>query len=61
MDEYALVNFPIPIRADMVAQIKVPHDLTLAEAEKIARVVMALVKVSEPTKPPDMRQPAHGF
>lgn len=37
-----LVVFPIPIRPDVVAQVKIPHDLTKEEAEKIARVVMAL-------------------
>lgn len=42
MSEYVMVNFPIPIREDTVAQVKVPHDLTVAEAKKIARVVMAL-------------------
>ena len=42
MSEYALVVFPIPIREDVVAQVKVPYDLTKAEAEKIVRVVMAL-------------------
>lgn len=36
-----LVVFPVPIRDDVIAQVKVPHDLTKEEAEKIARVVMA--------------------
>jgi len=42
MSECAMVNFPIPIREDLTAQVKVPHDLTKEEAEKICRVVMAL-------------------
>jgi len=35
-------TIPIPLRPGVVAQIKIPHDLTKAEAEKIARVVVAL-------------------
>lgn len=49
MDD-AMVNFPIPIRANTVAQIKVPTDLTQAEGEKICRVVMALTVASPEEK-----------
>lgn len=42
MGEHALIVFPVPIRQDTVAQVKVPYDLTQEEAEKICRVVMAL-------------------
>jgi hypothetical protein len=35
--------FPIQIREDLVVRIyPIPHDLTEAEAEKIARIVRAL-------------------
>jgi len=44
-----LVVFPIPLRDDIVAQVKVPYDLTKEEAEKIARVVMALA--TPPARP----------
>ena len=47
MSEHELVVFPIAIREDVVAQVKVPRDLTKAEAEKIARVVMALAVPSD--------------
>lgn len=36
------VNFPIPLRPGVIAQVKIPHDLTKDEAERISRVVLAL-------------------
>lgn len=42
MDDIEFVNFPVPLRRDVTAQVRVPTDLTKEEAEKIARVVMAL-------------------
>ena len=38
---------PIPIRPDVVARVQIPRDLTADEAEKIARVVIALGKVKK--------------
>jgi len=36
---------PIPIRADVTVRISgIPHDLTKAEAERIARVIIALAE-----------------
>lgn len=44
MDTYGCI-IPIQIRPELVVRIAhIPHDLTKTEAEKIARVVMALVK-----------------
>lgn len=41
---------PIPLRPDLVVRIgRLPRDLTVAEAEKIGRVVLALaVDAKEP-------------
>lgn len=36
-----LVTVPIEIRPGVVAQVKIPWDLSKDEAEKIARVVIA--------------------
>ena len=38
------ITFPIPLRANLVVEIKhLPHDLTAQEAEKISMVIKALV------------------
>lgn len=37
-----MMIYPIEIRPGVVAQVRVPVDLTKPEAEKIARVVLAL-------------------
>lgn len=40
---------PIQIREDLVVRIgRIPHDLTRAEADKIARVVSALALLEPP-------------
>ena len=44
-DESNLVSIPVPIRPGLCAQIRIPHDLTKEEAEKIARMAMALAVV----------------
>ena len=37
--------FPVPLRDDVTVRIQgLPHDLTRQEAEKIARVLVALAK-----------------
>lgn len=42
----------IPIRPDVTVQIAtLPHDLTPAEAEKIARVIAALASVEKAPTP----------
>ncbi len=38
---------PIPIRADFTVRIHIPLDLTKAEAEKIARVILAYATPKE--------------
>jgi hypothetical protein len=39
---------PIQIRPDLIVQIAgIPHDLTREEAEKIARVVMAMARTPD--------------
>lgn len=38
-----LIEHCIPIRGDMLAAVRLPHNLTVAEAERIKRVVDALV------------------
>ena len=39
--------FPIPIRPDVQVRVQFPHNLMKAEAEKVARVVLALAKDSQ--------------
>ena len=46
---------PIPLRADFVARLHIPIDLTEVEADKIARVVKAYGKASNPTPMKDER------
>lgn len=42
---------PIQIREDLTVRIgRIPHDLTVAEAEKIGRVVLALAAPAALTK-----------
>ncbi len=43
--ELELVTVPVQIRPGVFAQIRIPHDLTMAEAQKIARVAQALAVV----------------
>lgn len=38
---------PIPIRPDMIARLQIPRDLSAEEAEKIARVVIALGQIEK--------------
>lgn len=40
---------PIPLRADVTAHVHIPLDLTVAEARKIAAVVMAYASDSDGT------------
>jgi hypothetical protein len=40
--------FPIPLRTDFVAQVHVPHDLSQKEAQRICRLVMALIDRPKP-------------
>ena len=40
--DYPLV-IPVPIRPDVIVRlVDIPHDLTKAEAERIARIVIAM-------------------
>jgi hypothetical protein len=54
MDEFIVC--PIPLRHDVIAQVHVPHDLTKAEAEKIARIIVAMA-VIEKTVAPKLSDP----
>lgn len=40
------IIYPVPLREGVVAKLQLPRDLTEEEAEKIARVVMALAGVN---------------
>lgn len=41
---------PIPLRQDLTAMLQVPFDLSMVEAEKIARVAIALADGEKPEK-----------
>ncbi len=47
---------PIPLRADVVAHIHIPLDLTEAEARKIAAVVLAYASVDTHAERGDAKQ-----
>lgn len=44
MDTEDPIIFPIPLGEDRSAKLQLPRDLTREEAEKIARIVMALTE-----------------
>lgn len=55
--EYTDPTFPIQIRPDLVVRIHpMPHDLSQAEADKICRVVQAMVL---PTDAPELLGEQH--
>lgn len=41
------VIYPVELREGVVAKLHLPRDMTKAEAEKIARVVMALAPAED--------------
>jgi hypothetical protein len=38
------IVIPVPIREDVVVQVQLPRDLTVPEAEKVARTIIALAQ-----------------
>lgn len=45
------IIYPIPLGPDRFAKLQLPRNLTLEEAEKIARIIIALVGM--PSATPD--------
>lgn len=41
-ENYDPLIYPVPLREGVVARLQLPRDLTVEDAEKIVRVVMAL-------------------
>jgi hypothetical protein len=42
METHDPIIYPIPLREGVIAKLQIPRDLTKEDADKIARVVMAL-------------------